>query len=101
MPHVVTENCTDCRYTECVTVCPVACFHGDESQLFIDPSACIDCGACTPLCPVNAIYEEAVIPDHLRPWVALNAERALELPVVSASCPPLPSAEGKRKLLGL
>jgi ferredoxin len=101
MPHVVTENCSDCRYTECTSVCPVSCFHGDESQLFIDPLTCIDCGACIPVCPVGAIFEEAVMPEHLRPWIAVNAERCAVLPVVSTGSPPLPTADEKRQSLGL
>ena len=55
MPFVVTDNCVGCRFTYCVSVCPVDCFHGDEQMLYIDPGVCIDCGACEPQCPVHAI----------------------------------------------
>ncbi len=48
MPHVVTENCQLCRFTECVAVCPVECFHADAERLYIDPAVCIACGACIP-----------------------------------------------------
>jgi ferredoxin len=51
MPHVVTDHCQACRYTECVALCPVDCFHGDGGRLYIDPEACIDCAACVPVCP--------------------------------------------------
>jgi ferredoxin len=44
MTYVVTDNCQRCRFTDCVTVCPVACFHGDEAMLYIDNEVCIDCG---------------------------------------------------------
>ena len=55
---VVTEPCHDCKYTACVTVCPVDCFYQDAHMLYIDPEECIDCGACIPECPVNAIFTE-------------------------------------------
>src|SRR5205807_3694115 len=50
--HVVCEPCRDCKYTDCVVVCPVDCFYQDERMLYIDPLDCIDCGACIPECPV-------------------------------------------------
>ncbi len=56
MTFVVTDHCRHCRYTDCVAVCPVECFHGDAEMLYIDPVVCIDCGACVPECPVEAIY---------------------------------------------
>jgi len=55
MPHVVTDHCVDCRYTQCVDVCPVDCFHGSALRLYIDPEVCIDCAACVPICPVTAL----------------------------------------------
>ncbi|MGH8473216.1 MAG: indolepyruvate ferredoxin oxidoreductase subunit alpha, partial [Gammaproteobacteria bacterium] len=57
MTTIVTDNCLLCRFTDCVTVCPVNCFHGDDEMLYIDPEVCIDCSACVPECPVHAIYE--------------------------------------------
>ncbi|MES2972967.1 MAG: 4Fe-4S binding protein [Pseudomonadota bacterium] len=101
MPFVVTENCDACRYTECVQVCPVACFHADDTMLYIDPDLCIDCGACVPRCPVKAIYDAADLPDALAGWAAINAERAPGLPVISKRQDPLPGAAQKRAALGL
>jgi ferredoxin len=89
MAIVVTEKCTDCRFTECVTVCPVSCFHGDGRMLYIDPEACILCQACVPVCPVHAIYDEADLPAEWAHWVGLNAERALTLPVIEEKQTPL------------
>jgi NAD-dependent dihydropyrimidine dehydrogenase PreA subunit len=63
MTHVVTDNCHLCRFTDCVTVCPVECFHADEERTYIDPEVCIDCGACIPACPVHAIYDALDMPD--------------------------------------
>ena len=101
MPFVVTENCAACRYTECVQVCPVACFHADEQMLYIDPELCIDCGACAPRCPVKAIYDLADLPPTLAHWAEVNAERAITLPVLTQRQQPLPGAADKRASLGL
>jgi ferredoxin len=89
MAIVVTEKCRDCRFTECVTVCPVACFHGDNRMLYIDPVACILCQACVPVCPEQAIYDEVDLPPEWAHWVGLNAERALSLPVIDEKQTPL------------
>lgn len=100
MPHIVTDNCEGCRFTDCVAHCPVECFHADDTRLYIDPDVCIDCSACIPACPVNAIYEVLDMPDEFMPWVKINAERALVLPVVAAKRDALPTAEARRKELG-
>jgi ferredoxin len=100
MTFVVTENCHRCRYTDCVAVCPVDCFHGDAEMLYIDPNMCIDCGACIPRCPVEAIYEEGTVPDDQAHWLAINAERARKLPVVNVQESPLPSAAERARELG-
>jgi ferredoxin len=89
MAIVVTEKCRDCRFTECVTVCPVSCFHGDGRMLYIDPVTCILCQACVPVCPVQAIYDEADLPPEWAHWVELNAERAPSLPVIEEKQTPL------------
>jgi len=97
---VVTENCRRCRYTDCVAVCPVDCFHGDAEMLYIDPDVCIDCGACVPECPVEAIFEEGLLPAELGGWLAVNAEKAKSLPVVNQQSQPLGTAEGRARALG-
>jgi ferredoxin len=58
MTFVVTENCIKCKYTDCVEVCPVDCFHEGPNFLVIDPDECIDCTLCEPECPITAIYAE-------------------------------------------
>lgn len=100
MPHVVTDNCQKCRFTECVTVCPVECFHYDEGMTYIDPDACIDCGGCIPVCPVKAIYDTDSLPEHLELWIEINAERASVLPVLEKKLDPLPDAEARKVELG-
>ena len=75
MAHVVTEPCANCKYTDCGVVCPMECFYGDDRQLYIDPDECIDCGACIPECPVEAIFLETDVPAHWAAYIQLNAER--------------------------
>lgn len=58
MPYVVCEPCHDCKYTDCVAVCPCDCFYHDDVMLYIDPDQCIDCDACRPECPVEAIFQD-------------------------------------------
>ena len=74
MTYIVTERCVNSRYTECVADCPVDCFYELENphMLIINPDECIDCDACVALCPVNAIYPEAEVPDEFEEWVDKN-----------------------------
>ena len=76
MAYVVTENCIKCKYTDCVDVCPVDCFHEGPNFLVIDPDECIDCTLCVAECPVEAIYSEDDVPDDQKGYIALNAELA-------------------------
>ena len=75
MAFVVTEPCVNCKYTDCVVVCPMECFYGDDRQLYIDPADCIHCDACLPECPVEAIYPESDVPEKWKSYISLNAER--------------------------
>lgn len=79
MALVVTAPCVGCKYTDCVVVCPCECFYGDDQQLYIDPDTCIDCGACLPECPVEAIFFEADVPAQWAGFVQLNADRVKAL----------------------
>jgi ferredoxin len=74
MPFVVVENCIRCKYTDCVEVCPVDCFHEGPNMLVIDPDECIDCTLCEPECPAKAIYPEDDVPAGQEGFIALNAE---------------------------
>ncbi len=89
MAYVVTEPCDKCKYTDCVEVCPVDCFHEDETILYIDPEECIDCGACIPECPVEAIFEEDDVPEEWQHYIKINAEKSLILPVIIEKKEPL------------
>jgi ferredoxin len=79
MAFVVCEPCRGCKYTDCVTVCPMDCFYQDDQMLYIDPDECIDCGACVPECPVEAIHRDQDVPDRWIEYVELNARRSKQL----------------------
>ena len=100
MAFVVTGNCKGCRFTDCVAVCPVECFHSDAEMLYIDPDECIDCGACVPECPVEAIYDETELPEDEEKWKLINAEKAPSLPVLTETQEPLATADDRKKELG-
>jgi ferredoxin len=87
MTFVVTEACIKCKYTDCVEVCPVDCFHEGPNMLTIDPEECIDCTLCEPECPVEAIVSEDDVPDDQRDFIALNAELAKKWPVITKAKP--------------
>ena len=74
MTFVITENCIKCKYTDCVDVCPVDCFHEGPNFLVIDPDECIDCTLCEPECPANAILSEDEVPEGQKQFIELNAE---------------------------
>lgn len=92
MAFIIAEPCVSECDTACVEVCPVDCIVGDLSvdeindlkdggekaklagmQLFIDPDVCIDCGACEPECPLEAIFEEDDVPEKWEKYIELNA----------------------------
>ena len=90
MTYIIAEPCVSTCDTACVEVCPVDCIHGPEDktgagaeakadgfdpdgkQLYIDPEECIDCGACEPECPVEAIFEESEVPDEWNKFTKIN-----------------------------
>jgi ferredoxin len=90
---VVAEPCIQCKYSDCVKVCPVDCFHEGPNFLVIDPEVCIDCGLCIPECPVNAIYSEDDLPEKYRDYLDINAELSKKWPVINQQKDPLPNAE--------
>ena len=58
-------------------------------MLVIDPDVCIDCGACIPVCPVQAIFVDADVPEKWKGYIKLNAEKAPQLPVITQKKKPL------------
>ena len=82
MTYVIAEPCVNTKDTACVEVCPVDCFHPTKDEpefeaaklLYIDPDECIDCGACEPECPVDAIFDEAELPEKWAEYTKINAD---------------------------
>ena len=93
MTFVVTENCIKCKYTDCVEVCPVDCFHEGPNFLVIDPEECIDCTLCEPECPAEAIYPEEDLPAGQEQFLELNRELSAEWPVITEKQDQLEDAE--------
>jgi ferredoxin len=102
MTYVVTQNCQRCRFTDCVTACPVDAFHADAEMLYINPDDCIDCGACEPICPVHAIHEDRAIEKDptMSEWVTINKRNAPALEKIRAKQAPLATANDRKKELG-
>ncbi|HEY0485344.1 MAG TPA: ferredoxin [Mycobacteriales bacterium] len=73
MPYVIAEPCIDVTDRSCVEECPVDCIYEGERKLYINPRECIDCGACEPVCPVEAISQDRRVPDGQEDFVADNA----------------------------
>ncbi|HEX6850585.1 MAG TPA: ferredoxin family protein [Candidatus Polarisedimenticolaceae bacterium] len=81
MPFIIAEPCINTKDTACVDVCPVDCIHPTKNeaefeaaaQLYINPVECIDCGACEPACPVEAIFEQEALPDKWKSFIEVNA----------------------------
>jgi NAD-dependent dihydropyrimidine dehydrogenase PreA subunit len=70
--YIIAEPCIDIKDLSCVDVCPVDCIHEFGRILVIDPEECIDCGACEPECPVEAIFPEDALPAKWEPFVKIN-----------------------------
>ncbi|NQY51654.1 MAG: ferredoxin family protein [Piscirickettsiaceae bacterium] len=93
MTFVVTENCIKCKYTDCVEVCPVDCFHEGPNFLVIDPYECIDCTLCEPSCPAEAIFFEDDLPDNQKKFVGINEELSSVWPVLAEKKDALENAD--------
>ncbi|MHC5224942.1 ferredoxin FdxA [Ignatzschineria sp. LJL83] len=92
MTFVVTDNCILCKYTDCVEVCPVDCFHEGPNFLVIDPDECIDCTLCEPECPAGAILADDDLREDQMIFLDLNAELSRKWPVITEQKEPLPEA---------
>jgi len=105
MAHVVTNKCVKCKFTDCVEVCPVACFYELDGQLVIHPEECIDCTACVAECPVEAIYAEADVPQKFQADIAFNTAQAKQVKAAGKEAivkkkEPLSTAVERKKELG-
>jgi len=105
MTYVVTENCIQCKFTDCVDVCPVDCFVEGPNFLAINPDECIDCTLCVAECPAEAIFAEDDVPADQQEFIALNARLAELWPAITSRKSAMEDAEamngvgGKRELL--
>ena len=79
MTCVIAEPCVDVLNRSCLEECPVDCIHEGEGKMSIHPDECLDCGACEPACPVEAIYFEEDVPGHWLPYLRAGAEFFEEL----------------------
>ncbi|MFJ1706265.1 ferredoxin [Kitasatospora sp. NPDC088346] len=74
MTFVIAQPCVDVKDKACLEACPVDCIYQGQRMLYVHPDECIDCGACEPVCPVEAIYFEDDTPQPWRPFNTANAE---------------------------
>jgi NAD-dependent dihydropyrimidine dehydrogenase PreA subunit len=96
MTYLIAEPCIDVVDRACVEECPVDCIYEGDRALYIHPDECVDCGACEPVCPVEAIFYEDDVPSQWSSFVADNAKFFTEpLPGQRA---PLDSPGGAAKL---
>jgi ferredoxin len=80
MAYVITDSCT--KDELCVQACPVDCIHpkqdeagfADVPQLYVNPTDCIDCGACVPVCPANAVFALDDVPADKAEFTEVNAK---------------------------
>jgi NAD-dependent dihydropyrimidine dehydrogenase PreA subunit len=96
MTYVIGQPCIDVLDRACVDECPVDCIYEGERALYIHPDECVDCGACEPVCPVEAIFYEDDLPE---PWSAFTADNArFFAEPLSGRDAPLDSPGGAAKL---
>lgn len=93
MPHYVLENCIACKYTDCVSVCPVDCFHEGPNFLVIDPEECIDCALCVTECPAEAIKSEGDLKESELHFIDINFKLSRTWPKITQKKTPLEDAE--------
>ena len=74
MTYVIAQPCVDLKDKACIEECPVDCIYEGARMLYIQPDECVDCGACEPVCPVEAIFYEDDVPEEWKDYTAANAE---------------------------
>ena len=74
MTYIVALPCVDVKDKACVEECPVDCIYEGNRMLYIHPEECVDCGACEPVCPVEAIYYEDDLPEDQEEYFDINAQ---------------------------
>ena len=99
MVYVITMGCVDVTDRTCVKECPVDCIYEGERSLYINPDECIDCGACEPVCPSEAIYYEDYLPEELTLHTEDNARFFSD--ILPGRSEPIGSPRGARKTGGI
>jgi NAD-dependent dihydropyrimidine dehydrogenase PreA subunit len=79
MTYVIANPCVDVLDKSCIEECPVDCIYEGERMMYIQPDECVDCGACEPVCPVEAIFYEDDLPEKWRDYAAANVDFFAEL----------------------
>ncbi|MET9117589.1 ferredoxin [Streptomyces longwoodensis] len=74
MAYIITQPCVDVKDKACVEECPVDCIYEGERMLYIHPDECVDCGACEPVCPVEAIFYQDDVPEEWKDYIKANEE---------------------------
>ena len=76
MTYIIVEPCIGVKDKSCIDVCPMDCLHGNDSDemVYVDPEECIDCAACIPECPVDAIFAESETPEKWKHFIQINAD---------------------------
>ena len=93
MTYIVTDECINCKYQDCIEVCPVDCFYEGENTIVINTDECIDCALCEPECPVDAIFSEDELPEDQQVFLELNAELSEVWPNITEMKDAMPDAE--------
>src|SRR5215213_10245619 len=99
--YVIAQPCVDLKDLACVEECPVDCIYEGKRMLYIHPDECVDCGACEPVCPVEAIFYEDDVPAQWKEFTAANAAfftEGAERPTSAPWCATSPSSPTTRCL---
>jgi NAD-dependent dihydropyrimidine dehydrogenase PreA subunit len=93
MAYVIAQPCVDVKDKACVDECPVDCIYEGQRMLYIHPEECVDCGACEPVCPTQAIYYEDDLPAEWADYLRANADfgKALGSPGGATKAGPQPA----------
>jgi ferredoxin len=96
MTYVVTEDCINCLFKDCIEVCPVDCFYIGKNMIVINPDECIDCGVCEPECPAEAILPDS--DDRATGWAERNRTFSTQWPnITRKGTPPADGEDWKGK----
>ena len=96
MPYVIASPCIDVMDRSCVEECPVDCIYEGDRKAYINPKECIDCGACEPVCPVEAISQDRRVAEEDQEFVEDNRRFFVE--VMSGRDEPLGAPGGAHKV---